>query len=126
MLVYCKSSFKPKKKKRTPVAKAKKFVPSFKPMREIDFTAGKYRATDTSQSTHQRTSFPLNMMVSWLFVKQSRRKKSHAKLSASLLLSTKEITPISLPKNKPSGWVENKGELKWVWPKYYLRQPYYV
>jgi len=26
MLVYCKSSFKPKKKKRTPVAKAKKFV----------------------------------------------------------------------------------------------------
>ena len=57
MLVYCKSSFKPKKKKRTPVAKAKKFVPSFKPMREIDFTAGKYRATDTSHIPSKIDSF---------------------------------------------------------------------
>ena len=56
MLVYCKSSFKPKKK-RKPVAKAKKFVPSFKPMREIDFTAGKYRATDTSHIPSKIESF---------------------------------------------------------------------
>lgn len=47
MLVYCKSSFKPKKK-RKPVAKVKKYVPAFKPMQEINFTAGKYRASDTS------------------------------------------------------------------------------
>jgi hypothetical protein len=57
MLVYCKSSFKPKKKKRTPVAKTKKFVPSFKPMRDIDFTAGKYRATDTSHIPSKIESF---------------------------------------------------------------------
>lgn len=47
MLVYCKSSFKPKKK-RKPVAKVKKYVPAFKPMQEVNFTAGKYRANDTS------------------------------------------------------------------------------
>ena len=57
MLVYCKSSFKPKKKKRKPVAKAKKFVPSFKPMREIDFTAGKYCAPDTSHIPSKIDSF---------------------------------------------------------------------
>lgn len=57
MLVYCKSSFKPKKKSKKPVAKAKKFVPSFKPMREIDFTAGKYRATDTSHIPSKIESF---------------------------------------------------------------------
>jgi hypothetical protein len=56
MLVYCKSSFKPKKK-RAPVAKAKKFVPSFKPMKEIDFTAGKYRATDSSHIPSKIDSF---------------------------------------------------------------------
>jgi hypothetical protein len=56
MLVYCKSSFKPKKK-RKPVAKAKKYVPAFKPMREIDFTAGKYRATDTSHIPSKIDSF---------------------------------------------------------------------
>tara|TARA_R110000868_G_scaffold246274_1_gene502910 strand:- start:2655 stop:3008 length:354 start_codon:yes stop_codon:yes gene_type:complete len=57
MLVYCKSSFKPKKKSKKPVAKAKKFVPSFKPMREIDFTAGKYRATDASHIPSKIESF---------------------------------------------------------------------
>ncbi len=57
MLVYCNSSFKPKKKKRTPVAKAKKFVPSFKPMKEIDFTSGKYRASDTSHIPSKIDSF---------------------------------------------------------------------
>ena len=56
MLVYCKSSFKPKKK-RKPVAKAKKFVPSFKPMKEVDFSAGKYRATDTSHIPSKIDSF---------------------------------------------------------------------
>jgi hypothetical protein len=57
MLVYCNSSFKPKKKKRNPVAKAKKFVPSFKPMKEIDFSAGKYRASDTSHIPSKIDSF---------------------------------------------------------------------
>ena len=56
MLVYCKSSFKPKKK-RKPVAKAKKFVPSFKPMKEIDFTSGKYRATGTAHIPSKIDSF---------------------------------------------------------------------
>jgi hypothetical protein len=56
MLVYCTSSFKPKKK-RKPVAKAKKFVPSFKPMKEIDFTAGKYRATGTAHIPSKIDSF---------------------------------------------------------------------
>jgi hypothetical protein len=56
MLVYCKSSFKPKKK-RKPVAKAKKFVPSFKPMKEVDLTAGKYRASDTSHIPSKIDSF---------------------------------------------------------------------
>lgn len=57
MLVYCKSSFKPKRKKKQPVAKSKKFTPSFKPMKEIDFTAGKYRAKDTSHIPSKIDSF---------------------------------------------------------------------
>jgi len=85
MLVYCKSSFKPKRKKQ-PAAKVKKYAPAFKPREYSEPSDRKYIAAGTSHIPSKIDEFLANTAPT-----QSVPLKYEGELAAREAVAREEI-----------------------------------